>query len=161
MSGMGTCDCIKGGPLLGCKIIRVQVVMSSLPGEDVFSTRYDIWGFMFGPTSGPCCLSVRVSGHDNIWISGTQYLFAADVEVSTTRVEVGERLYVVFFDLARHQTQRQNATYVFVRVCAAHLMLVNIRVEDDLQDILHVLLVLASRFPAIGGSMVSGELSSL
>ncbi|KAI6141933.1 hypothetical protein BKA82DRAFT_4017453 [Pisolithus tinctorius] len=127
--------------------------MSSLAGEDVTATRYDVWGFLFGPTSGPRRLSVRVSSDNNIWISGTQYLFAADVEVSTTHVEVGRRVYVVFFDLAHHQTLRQSTSYVFVRVRPAHLMPLNIRAEDDLQDILRVLLELANCFPTVGGSL--------
>lgn len=53
---------------------------------------------------------------DEIRISGTQYLLAADVDVATTRMEVGCRLYVGCFDLGRHKTRRENASYVFVRV---------------------------------------------
>ncbi|KAI6157966.1 hypothetical protein BKA82DRAFT_4010144 [Pisolithus tinctorius] len=134
------------------KFIHALTIMSSHAGEDVTAMCYDVWGFLFGPTSGPCHLSVWVSSDDNIWISGTQYLFTADVEVSTTQVEVGGRVYVVFFDLAHHQSLHQSASYVFIRVQPAHLTPLNIRTEDDLQDILRVLLVLANRFPAIGGS---------
>ncbi|KIN95601.1 hypothetical protein M404DRAFT_34045 [Pisolithus tinctorius Marx 270] len=127
--------------------------MTSLTSDDVNATPYEVWGFLFGPTLGPRCLNVRVSGNEDIWIPGTQYLFAPDVDVMTTRVDVGGRVYVVFFDLARHQTERQNASYVFIRVRPAHLTPLNIRAEVDLQDILRVLLELANRFPAIGGAI--------
>ncbi|KAI6143104.1 hypothetical protein BKA82DRAFT_35285 [Pisolithus tinctorius] len=123
------------------KIFHALVIMSSLAEEDVISTQYEVWGFLFGPTSGPHRLNVWVSDNDNIWISGSQFLFAADVEVETTCMEVRGRLYVVFFNLAHHQTEHQNASYVFVRVWPAHLTPLNIHAEDDLQDILRVLLV--------------------
>ncbi|KAI6146042.1 hypothetical protein BKA82DRAFT_35379 [Pisolithus tinctorius] len=119
--------------------------MSSLTPAVDNSTRYEVWGFLFGPRSGPRRLNVRVSDSDDIRISGTQYLFAPDVEISTTRVEVGMRLYVVFFDLGRHETERENASYVFVRVRPTHLTPVDIRTEDDLQDIIHVLLVVSAQ----------------
>ncbi|KAI6152447.1 hypothetical protein BKA82DRAFT_4351695 [Pisolithus tinctorius] len=131
--------------------------MTSLTGDDINTLDYQVWGFLFGPTSGPRHLNVRVSGIEDISISGTQSLFAVDVDVTTTRVDVGGRVYVVFFDLARHLMERQNASYVFIRVRPVHLMPLNIRAEDDLQDILYVLLVLANRFPAVGGTTALAE----
>ncbi|KAI6138414.1 hypothetical protein BKA82DRAFT_4366552 [Pisolithus tinctorius] len=112
--------------------------------------RYQVWGFLFGPRSGPRRLNLRVFGNDDIRISGTQYLFATDVEITTTRVDVQHRVYIVYFDLARHLVHRGDASYVFVRVRASHMTPLHIRVEDDLQDIMRVLLVLANRFPLVG-----------
>ncbi|KAI5991053.1 hypothetical protein F5J12DRAFT_861877 [Pisolithus orientalis] len=95
-------------------IEQLKNVMSSLTPAVDNSTHYE------------------VSDSDDIQISSTQYLFAPDVKISMTCVEVGMRLYVV--------------------VQPTHLTLVNIHTEDDLQDIIHVLLVLATCFPVVGTS---------
>ncbi|KAI6156923.1 hypothetical protein BKA82DRAFT_25961 [Pisolithus tinctorius] len=127
----------------------IYSIMSSLSPAPDNGIRYWVWGFLFGPRSGPCHLDLRVFGNDDIRISGTQYLFAADVEITTSHMEVKHHIYIMFFDLACHQAQHVDASYVFVCVRASHMTPLHIRAEDDLQDILHVLLVLANRFPAI------------
>ncbi|KAI6142166.1 hypothetical protein BKA82DRAFT_30531 [Pisolithus tinctorius] len=127
----------------------IYSVMSSLLPAPDNGIHYQVWGFLFGPRSGPRHLDLHVFGNDDIRISGTQYLFAADVEITTSCVEVEHHVYIVFFNLAHHQAQCTDASYIFIHVCMSHMTPLHIHAEDDLQDILRVLLVLANRFPAI------------
>ncbi|KIO11879.1 hypothetical protein M404DRAFT_20467 [Pisolithus tinctorius Marx 270] len=112
-------------------------------------TLYTVWGFLFGRTSGPRRLSVRVDDNGMMVISGNQYLFPPDASITSTRVQLRHRLYIVFFDQERHQTCRETAAYVFVRVLPGHQRPLHIRAEDDLQDIMNALLVFVSiMFPS-------------
>ncbi|KIN92651.1 hypothetical protein M404DRAFT_36869 [Pisolithus tinctorius Marx 270] len=111
-------------------------------------TLYTVWGFLFGRTSGPRRLSIHVDNTGTMTISGNQYLFPPDASITSARVRVRHRLYIVFFDLHRHQTCRESGAYVFVRVQPGHQRPLHIRAEDDLQDIMNGLLVLATRFPS-------------
>lgn len=98
--------------------------------------------------SGPRMMTVRSEGTeaDDVSVAEVESVFQPGTTIQRTRIEVNGRLYLVYFDCPSHQQDRENGSYLFLRMTNWGRA-ENLRPEDDIMDIMEVLDRLDRLFP--------------
>lgn len=112
--------------------------MASLPVALTLPTPYPVWVFLLGPVSGPRRMLVRSEGNNKIGIKTDQDIFPPNTIIETADFTVNEKLFRVYFDLAKHDSNRNKASYIFLRLQHTDVA-TDIVVEDDLPTIIDCL----------------------
>lgn len=85
-------------------------------------------------------MTVRSEGTeaDDVSVAEVESVFQPGTTIQRTRIEVNGRLYLVYFDRPSHQQDRENGSYLFLRMTNWGRA-ENLRPEDDIMDIMEVL----------------------
>lgn len=112
--------------------------MASLPLALALPTTYPVWVFLLGPVSGPQRMLVRAEDDGQIGIKTDQTIFPPATNIKSVDLTVDQKLYHVYFDLAKHESIRTQASYIFLRLQNTDFA-IDIIIEDDLPSIIDCL----------------------
>ena len=82
---------------------------------------YTVWAFLLGKTSGPCRMTVRMEGEDNVGILQDQNVFSPAMHISSVTVTVNDKCFRVYFDRQMHNTEHEDTIYVILRLLSEML----------------------------------------
>ena len=96
------------------------------------------WTFVLGPFSGPRRIRTRPDAEGLHTLGPDVNVFPENCAVARLAFTVKDKPYLIYFDRERHVHDRDNATYVFLRLGPDGRIACNFSVERDFPDILYL-----------------------
>lgn len=101
--------------------------------------------YVFANGAQPRRMSIAHHGGDIYRLHFMESVFPMDTVVYSTNIRIGACRFILYFDKTRHDTDRENAVYMFVRVASSGRP-VDVCPEDDTPAMIEALTLLDSQW---------------